>query len=114
MYLTTVELLRSRPDSARAAARRLVLVDPRYRPDPLVFPPQAITLFTGVRRATPAVTARAAADTQFRPGGRQRRPRPLRAHRSLDGRDRTRGAPAAPPAGDRAVRPRHPGSAPTA
>jgi len=69
MYLTTVELLRSRPDSARAAARRLVLVDPRFRPDALTFPPQAITLFTGVRRATPAVTARAAADTQFRPGG---------------------------------------------
>jgi len=69
MYLTTVELLRSRPDSARAAARRLVLVDPRYRPNALTFPPQAITLFTGVRRATPAVTARAAADTQFRPGG---------------------------------------------
>src|SRR5204863_2334567 len=69
MYLTTVELLRSRPDSARSAARRLVLVDPRYRPDALTFPPQAIALFTGVRRATPAVTARAAADTQFRPGG---------------------------------------------
>ncbi len=69
MYLTTVELLRSRPDSARSAARRLVLVDPRYRPDALTFPPQAITLFTGVRRATPAVTARAPADTQFRPGG---------------------------------------------
>ena len=68
MYLTTVELLRSRPDSARAAARRLVLVDPRYRPDPLVFPPQAITLFTGVRRVTPAVTAIAAADTEFHPG----------------------------------------------
>ena len=68
MYLTTVELLRSRPDSARAAARRLVLVDPRYRPDPLVFPPQAITLFTGVRRVTPAVTASAPADTEFHPG----------------------------------------------
>ena len=68
MYLTTVELLRSRPDSARAAARRLVLVDPRYRPDALTFPPQAITLFTGVRRVTPAVTAIAAADTEFHPG----------------------------------------------
>ena len=68
MYLTTVELLRSKPDSARAAARRLVLVDPRYRPDPLVFPPQAITLFTGVRRVTPAVTASAPADTEFHPG----------------------------------------------
>ena len=68
MYLATVELLRSRPDSARAAARRLVLVDPRYRPDPLVFPPQAITLFTGVRRVTPAVTASAPADTEIHPG----------------------------------------------
>ena len=35
------------------------LDNPRYRPDPLVFPPQAITLFTGVRRVTPAVTASA-------------------------------------------------------
>ena len=68
MYLTATELLRNRPDSARSAARRLVLVDPRYRPDELTFPPAALALFRNVRRATPAVTARAAADTQFRPG----------------------------------------------
>jgi hypothetical protein len=68
MYLTTVELLRSRRDSATSAARRLVLVDPSYRPDELVFPSQAVALFTAVRRATPAVTARAPADTTLRPG----------------------------------------------
>jgi hypothetical protein len=68
MYLTTVEVLRSRRDSAAAAARRLVLHDPGYRPDELVFPPPAIALFTTVRRATPAVIARAPADTVIRPG----------------------------------------------
>ncbi len=68
IYLAATELFRNRRDSAAAAARRLVLLDPRFRPDELVFPPQVLALYEGVRRATPAVSARAPADTSIRPG----------------------------------------------
>ena len=68
MYLAATELLREHTDSARAVARRLVLGDPRFRPDELVFPPQVLTFYEGVRRATPAVLGRAPADTAIRPG----------------------------------------------
>jgi hypothetical protein len=67
IYLAATELFRNRRDSAAAVARRLVLLDPRFRPDEQVFPPQVVTLYEGVRRATPAVTARAPADTSIRP-----------------------------------------------
>lgn len=68
IYLAATELFRNRRDSAAAVARRLVLLDPRFRPDELVFPPQVVALYEGIRRATPAVTARAPADTSIRPG----------------------------------------------
>lgn len=68
IYLAATELLRDRPDSARAVARTLVLANPRFHPDELVFPPQVLTLYEEVRRATPAVTARAPADTAIRAG----------------------------------------------
>ena len=68
IYLAATELFRNSPDSAAAVARRLVLLDPRFRPDELVFPPQVLALYEGVRRATPTVIARAPADTSIRPG----------------------------------------------
>lgn len=68
IYLTATELLRDRRDSARAIARRLVIANPRYRPDELLFPPQLLLLYEVVRRATPAVIAAAPADTAIRPG----------------------------------------------
>jgi hypothetical protein len=68
MYLTATEVFRDRRDSATTAARRLVLLDPRFRPDQLVFPPQVLAVYEGVRRVTPAVTARAPGDTSIRPG----------------------------------------------
>jgi len=68
IYLTATELLRDRKDSARAIARRLVITNPRYRPDELVFPPQLLLLYEVVRRATPAVIGEAPADTTIRPG----------------------------------------------
>lgn len=68
IYLTATELLRDRKDSARAIARRLVIQNPRFRPDELLFPPQLLLLYEVVRRATPAVTAAAPADTSIRPG----------------------------------------------
>jgi flagellar hook capping protein FlgD len=68
IYLAATELFRKNPDSAAAVARRLVLLDPRFRPDELVFPPQVLALYDGVRRTTPTVIARAPADTSIRPG----------------------------------------------
>jgi hypothetical protein len=68
MYLAATELLRDHADSARAVARRLVLANPRFRPDELVFPPQVLTFYEATRRATPAVISRAPADTAIRPG----------------------------------------------
>jgi hypothetical protein len=68
VYLTATELLRDRRDSARAIARRLVISNPRFRPDELVFPPQLLLLYEVVRRATPAVIGEASADTAIRPG----------------------------------------------
>ena len=68
IYLTATELLRDRRDSARAIARRLVLTNPRFRPDELVFPPQLLLLYEVVRRATPTVIGEASADTAIRPG----------------------------------------------
>ena len=56
-YLGATEVIRGagRRDSAAAAFRRLLLLDPRQRLDPLVFPPVVMRLFDDVRRATTAV-----------------------------------------------------------
>jgi hypothetical protein len=57
MYLGASEIFRGRRDSALVAFRRLVLQDPRYRPDQLVFPPEVSTTFDLARRVVPAVAA---------------------------------------------------------
>ena len=67
-YLGAAELYRDHRDSAVAAFRRLVDLDPRYRPDPVVFPPDVISLFTEVRRATPAVAVSAPPRATFGAG----------------------------------------------
>ena len=64
MYLGATEIFRGRRDSALVAFRRLVLLDPRYRTDQLVFPPEVTNTFDAVRRAVPAVTA-AATETEI-------------------------------------------------
>jgi len=56
MYLGATEIFRGRRDSALVAFRRLVLLDPRFRADQLVFPPEVTNTFDLVRRAVPAVT----------------------------------------------------------
>jgi len=61
-YLAASELFRNRRDSAAAAFRRLVLLDPRYRPDPLVFPPEVTTVFQQVLRETKAIVIVVAGD----------------------------------------------------
>jgi hypothetical protein len=69
MYLVATELLREHRDTARAVARRLVVANPRFRPDELVFPPRVLQLYGEARRTTPAILALSPADTAFRPGG---------------------------------------------
>jgi hypothetical protein len=64
MYLGATEIFRGRRDSALTALRRLVLIDPRYRSDQLVFPPEVTNAFDLVRQAVPAVAV-AAADSEI-------------------------------------------------
>ncbi|HXL10510.1 MAG TPA: hypothetical protein VN955_03900, partial [Gemmatimonadales bacterium] len=65
-YLAATELFRGRRDSAVAAFRRLVLLNPRYRPDELIFPPQVTNLFQEVRRATRAIAVAVSPVTELR------------------------------------------------
>lgn len=68
MYLTATEVARNQRDSALAAARRLIVLDPRYRPDAQTFPPQVIAVYQEARRSAPSVSIRAFGDTAIRPG----------------------------------------------
>lgn len=65
-YLGATELLRSHPDSARAAFRRILEIDPDYRPDATVFPPQVTDLFELVRHSVHPLTVRVAPESRFR------------------------------------------------
>lgn len=69
MYLGATEVLAKHADSAEAVFRSLILDDPRYRVDELVFPPQISSAFDSVRRATPAVTLAVPSDTLVERGG---------------------------------------------
>jgi hypothetical protein len=66
-YLGAAELFRGRRDSAFAAFRRLVVHNPRVRPDPLVFPPEVTTIYDFAREAT-KVVAPEIRDTSIRLG----------------------------------------------
>ena len=68
MYLTATEVARNQRDSALAAARRLIVLDARYRPDPQKFPPDVIAVLQDARRAAPTVSIHAPGDTAIRPG----------------------------------------------
>ena len=65
-YLAATELFRGQRDSAIAAFRQLVLLNPRYRPDELIFPPQVTNLFQEVRRATRAIAVAVPPVTELR------------------------------------------------
>jgi hypothetical protein len=67
-YLGAAEFYRNRPDSSRAAFRRIVLRDPRFRLDPVTFPPQVTDAFDEVRLATPAVSVEIPRRVTFEPG----------------------------------------------
>ena len=63
-YLAAAERVRGRNDSALAAFRRLIVLNPRHRPDPLLFPPEVTTLFERVRRELKLVSVTLPRDTQ--------------------------------------------------
>ena len=65
-YLAATELFRGQRDSAVGAFRQLVLLNPRYRPDELIFPPQVTNLFQEVRRATRAIAVAVSPVTELR------------------------------------------------
>jgi hypothetical protein len=67
-YLGAAEFYRNRPDSSRAAFRRIVLREPRYRLDPVAFPPEVTRAFDAVRSATPAVSVDVPQRAIFEPG----------------------------------------------
>ncbi|HTK56331.1 MAG TPA: hypothetical protein VL295_05865 [Gemmatimonadales bacterium] len=54
-YLGATERFRGRTDSAAAAFRRMLRLDPQSRPDPLVFPPEVTRFFDQVRTGYPIV-----------------------------------------------------------
>jgi hypothetical protein len=68
VYLGAADLYRGRRDSAVAVFRRLVLLDPRFRPDRLLFPPEVTTVFDSVRARTKAVAVAVPQDTLVAPG----------------------------------------------
>jgi hypothetical protein len=68
LYLGAADLYRGRRDSAVAVFRRLVQLDPRYRPDRLVFPPEVTSVFDNVRVDTRAVVLVAPPDTEISAG----------------------------------------------
>jgi hypothetical protein len=65
VYLGATDVFREQADSARSVFRRLVMLDPRYRIDALIFPPQVTTVFDAVRRATPATMMALPARARF-------------------------------------------------
>jgi hypothetical protein len=67
-YLGAAEFYRNRQDSSRAAFRRIVLREPRYRLDPLAFPPEVTRVYDAVRLATPAVSVDVPRRASFEPG----------------------------------------------
>ena len=68
-YLGATELFRGRRDSATLAFGNVVLLDPRYRPDELIFPPQVTNLFQEVRQATKTVAVTVPPVTELRAKG---------------------------------------------
>jgi hypothetical protein len=66
-YLGATQLFRGRTDSAALVWRETLMIDPRYRPDAMVFPPEVTSAFETVRQVTRAVRI-AANDTSITPG----------------------------------------------
>ena len=70
-YLGATEFFRERRDTAVAVFRRLVIGDPRYRPDVINFPPEVTSLFNEARLGTHAAAVVVPAHTEIAgPGDR--------------------------------------------
>ena len=67
-YLAASDYYRGRRDSASAVFRQLVLFRPRYRPDPLIFPPEVTGVYDASRRATKVVEVEIPSDTSVKLG----------------------------------------------
>jgi hypothetical protein len=71
MHLGATELFRSRREPAAEAFRTLLALNPRYRPDEIVFPPEVSALFHEVRIGVRAVSVSIPTDAALRdPGDR--------------------------------------------
>jgi hypothetical protein len=68
LYLGATEVYRGRVDSAQAFFSQLVRLDPSYRVDRLVFPPEVTNVFDAARRVTPAVGGRFPRESRFQAG----------------------------------------------
>jgi hypothetical protein len=68
LYLGAADLFRGRRDSAFVVFRRLVMLDPRFRPDRMLFPPEVTSVFDSVRTRTKVVAMQAPADTEVAAG----------------------------------------------
>ncbi len=68
LYLGAADLFRGRRDSAVAVFRRLVLLDPRFRPDRMVFPPEVTSVFDSVRTRVKTVAIQTPPDTEVMAG----------------------------------------------
>ncbi len=71
-FLGATEVLRGNADSAVAAYQRLLFLDPRHRPDPLIFPPEVTSVFEAVLRQTKVVSARVPPETDLQLGAGDR------------------------------------------
>jgi len=68
MYLGAADVFRDELDQAVATFRTLVLADPRFRPDSLVFPPRVTQVFQDVLQTNKAVALAAPRETRLRAG----------------------------------------------
>jgi hypothetical protein len=66
MYLGAASVFRDEHSNAVDAFRTLVVADPRFRPDTLIFPPRVTEVYSEVLQTTKAVALLAPAATQFR------------------------------------------------
>lgn len=67
-YLAAAEQFRGGQDSSVAAFRQLVISDPRYRPDQLIFPPEVLSVFEAARLRTKAVAVELPPTTRLQIG----------------------------------------------
>ena len=71
MYLGAAEVFAEERDHAVAAFRTLVLADPRFRPDSLVFPPRVTRVYDEVLQTTKAIALAAPREARLRAGDGQ-------------------------------------------